>query len=203
LNRLIYLLHARSDRQSAITIVDISELAQRRSYVTYTFVDCDIELAEPARVSLLESKNLIAADGTTGLRTWEASIYLTCWLSTYIGRSLVTGRRVLELGAGSGLISTFCGKYLEPRRIIGTDGSEEVVERLKENLKANDISITSDYNARQLLWGENIGDVGDRMNEFDLILGADIVRFFCLLQFSTLTKYRRTTQHLSQSYFLQ
>jgi predicted nicotinamide N-methyase len=163
------------DRQSVSSIDELSEIVHKRSYVTYTFVDCDIDLAETAKISLLESKNLVAADGTTGLRTWEASIYLTCWLSAYIGRSLVTGRRVLELGAGSGLISTFCAKYLEPRRIIATDGNEEVVEMIKENLHVNNVSLTSDYDARQLLWEEDIGHAGDRTNEFDLILGADIV----------------------------
>jgi methylase of polypeptide subunit release factors len=88
----------------------------------------------------------------------------------------VTGRRVLELGAGSGLISTFCAKYLEPRRIIATDGSEEVVERIKENMIANDVSLNSDCAAaKHLLWGQDIGHPNDNANEFDLILGADIV----------------------------
>jgi len=198
MNQLIHLLHANTGRQSAALILELSEIATRQSYVTYTFADSNFDHNKPARVSLLESRNLIAADGTTGLRTWEASIHLTCWLSTDIGHLLVKGKRVLELGAGSGLISTFCARYLEPKRIVATDGSEEVVERIKRNMTVNDVNLNLDYGAKRLLWGECLKLADDGPDDFDLILGADIVNISSfLVHLRSLTECRHTTQALS------
>ncbi|KAF9513011.1 hypothetical protein BS47DRAFT_1010622 [Hydnum rufescens UP504] len=55
----------------------------------------------PRKITLLESRTTIEA-GTTGLRTWRASLMLSEWLT--IHPEIVQHHRVLELGSGVGFL---------------------------------------------------------------------------------------------------
>lgn len=139
-------------------------------------------LQAPVQVDILENRRLIAAGGTTGLRTWEAALHLGQYLCA--NNNLVAGQRVLELGAGTGYLSIVCAKCLGAAHVIATDGSEEVVDNLSDNFTLN--NTPWGYNAspdaiispKLLKWGHAL--VGTEEAEWnggrkvDLIIGADI-----------------------------
>ena len=169
-----------------------SDLAQRKSFVTYT-APHDLAVASAPSVTLLESPALLAASGTTGLRTWEAALFLGSFLDAPAGRPLVKGRNVLELGAGTGFVSMFAAKHLDAHFVMATDGSGEVVDGLGANMELNGLADDTKVDTAVLRWGHAlVGDVlcpahapepaGTSGHfHYDLILGADVVGAdFCL-----------------------
>ena len=111
----------------------------------------------------------------TGLRVWPAAHRLATCLAQSDGTDLEEllhrGGRVLELGAGCGLVSAAAAAL--GGEVTASDGEEVVVRRLEETAKLNEKS----FKVRRLQWGEESADVRSdvRSDEsYDLILGADI-----------------------------
>lgn len=172
------------------------------SYVTYIWefisqeipeLSLNVDLSKYETVTLLESRRMIES-GTTGLRTWGASLVLAQYLSK--NPSVVKHRRVLELGSGVGFLgivvaslqlqhattsscNDLCGTlYL-------TDVNEEVLVRCKKNivLPCNRSSTHPNVHVQKLDWSTSLDD-HQRCNlasylehdlKPDVILGADIV----------------------------
>ncbi|RYP45853.1 hypothetical protein DL768_007849 [Monosporascus sp. mg162] len=157
-----------------------SELAaaQQKSYVTYSasLLDQSRPSSSPHQITLLESRNLISAAGTTGLRTWEAALHLGQYLCT--NPALTQGKRMLELGAGTGYLSILCAKFLEATQVIASDGSDDVVANLPDNFFVSGLQDSERITAMDLKWG--YGLVGTEEAEWnggrpvDVVLGADI-----------------------------
>ncbi|RPB17620.1 S-adenosyl-L-methionine-dependent methyltransferase [Morchella conica CCBAS932] len=156
-----------------------------RSYVTYIFPPSPFnggEIGLP--VTLHESRNIISGAGTTGLRTWEAALalseYLICthlqniYKNTAftptiegVGRVLREYNRVLELGAGTGLVSIVAARLGAPK-VLATDGDSMVCEALAKNVHLSGVSET--VTVRKRLWGDEI----EMDEDFDLVVGADV-----------------------------
>lgn len=154
------------------------ELAQMKSLVTYR-----LSLLEPiAQIHTHENRSLIAAGGATGHRTWEAALHLGQYLCA--NRHLVTGKRVLELGAGTGYNSVLCAKYLGAAHVTASDGSEEVFENLSDTFTLNECPYNCNswtdtvITPKLLKWGHAL--MGTEEPEWNggrpinVILGADI-----------------------------
>lgn len=139
-------------------------------------------LQKPVMIDILENRTLIAAGGTTGFRTWEAALHLGQFLCA--NSDLVSGKRILELGAGTGYLSILCGKHLAAAHVTASDGSEEVVDNLADNFALNDVhwshnpATDATVRPRLLKWGHAL--VGTEESDWnggrqvDLIIGADI-----------------------------
>ncbi|KAK4104396.1 hypothetical protein N658DRAFT_492504 [Parathielavia hyrcaniae] len=155
-----------------------ADAAQQRDYVTYHLSLLERQptpSSVPPRIHLLESRSLISAAGTTGLRTWEAALHLGQCLC--VEPSLVKNKRVLELGAGTGYLSMLCAKYLDSSHVIASDGSDEVVNHLSDSFFLNGLQGSPRVSAMQLRWGHAL--VGTPLEEMeggglDTVLGADI-----------------------------
>ena len=119
-------------------------------------------IPELGDVYLMEQPSLLVGKGTTGLRTWEASFVLAEWV---LAQDDMEGKRILELGAGTGLVGIIAAKL--GAKVTMTDGSEAVIERLPHNAGCNKEVIE----AKVLWWGED-DDLLDR--DWDLVIGADI-----------------------------
>ncbi|OMP85796.1 hypothetical protein BK809_0002007 [Diplodia seriata] len=149
------------------------ESAQKKSYVTYSF-------GNDRAVTLLESRAVISSSGTTGLRTWEAALHLGAYLASEGGRQWVRGKRVLELGAGTGLLSILCTKHLQATKATATDGDEGVVDSIKTNLFLNGLDAPGGMDSIVLRWGwswaleESLYYEGSK-DQYDVVLGADVV----------------------------
>ncbi|KAF1812594.1 hypothetical protein P152DRAFT_458420 [Eremomyces bilateralis CBS 781.70] len=169
-----------------------STAAQQPSYVTYHFpVPCSSGSAAKTSMSpswgavtTLESRHILSSSGTTGLRTWEAALHLGAYLSSNgqeSGKLWVRGKHVLELGAGTGLLSILCAKHLATRTVTATDGDERVLETLENNAFLN-MPESDTIKSFPFRWGRSL--VGTLLEKrimaddpVDLVIGADIVGF--------------------------
>jgi protein-lysine N-methyltransferase EEF2KMT len=119
---------------------------------------------------------LLSAAGTTGRRTWEAALHLGQYLC--VNQSIISGKRVLELGAGTGYLTVLCARHLGATEVISTDGSSEVVCALADNLFVNSLQESGRVRATQLKWGHTLVDNDDLNGSsgtaVDVVLGADI-----------------------------
>lgn len=174
------------------------ESAQQKAFVTYSYPHHTIDDVSVDRtVTLLEARSVISSSGTTGLRTWEAALLLGSYLVSEQGQSMIHGKRLFELGAGTGMLSILCAKHLKIAGIVSTDGDEAVVDAIKTNVFLNglDSSDASGCPVRTaaLKWGYPLDtttfseDYG--MEAPDVLLGADVVSFaHVLVHHETLTK---------------
>ncbi|KAI0391010.1 S-adenosyl-L-methionine-dependent methyltransferase [Xylariaceae sp. FL0594] len=173
---------------------------KERAYVTFTCLaevtstsqrQEDGGIDEEPTITLLERRNLISGSRTTGHRTWEAALHLGAYLLTDAGRRLVEGRSVLELGAGTGFLAILCAKHLGATHVTTTDGDENVVDALKENLALNGLDAQGEGEgesgggdgqksvlAKRLWWGEELEGTWVEKDfdahPYDVVIGADI-----------------------------
>ncbi|KAH6625695.1 putative methyltransferase-domain-containing protein [Boeremia exigua] len=161
-----------------------ADSAQQKAFVTYSYPlhSADDTTSEEKGVTLLEARSVISGSGTTGLRTWEAALLLGSFLITEDGRGMIKGKRVFELGAGTGVISILCAKHLEAAGVVATDGDEAVVDAIKTNTFLNGLDVDSlqgcQIRTAALKWGWPVDamafseDYG--MEVPDILLGADV-----------------------------
>lgn len=156
--------------------ISSSLAAQQKTYVTYT---APLSGLNAPTVIIREARALIACSGTTGRRTWEAALHLASFLVSSGGKSLVLGKSIIELGAGTGFLSILCAKFLGAKHILATDGSEEVVDDLKSNLRINGLEGSYLFDTAVLRWDHSLplslSASDSDFQCYDLILGADIV----------------------------
>ncbi|KAI5623101.1 protein-lysine N-methyltransferase EEF2KMT, partial [Silurus asotus] len=126
-------------------------------------------------VSLEENVAMIS-DGTTGLVTWEAALYLTEWAleNTHV----FAGRTVLELGSGAGLAGVSLCRVCKPKKYIFTDCHQGVLQRLHKNLQRNGLNQDDDTDVsvcvRELNW-EHAQDEELRRIGAEAVVATDVV----------------------------
>lgn len=158
------------------------DAAQRRSIVSY-YLPYDFSSEQSICIYIEEARNLLAARGTTGLRVWDASLHLAYFLSS-AGVSLIENKNILELGAGTGLLSILCAGPLKAHQVIATDGDIDVVENIESNAALNATLFETAANKKNLTakvldWADTPGlsqvlqYEGNKVS-LDVILGADI-----------------------------
>jgi predicted nicotinamide N-methyase len=126
-------------------------------------------LSDDVVVSLAERCELVA-DGTTGLRTWQAAEYLTRWMLKK-KKSQVTDRTVLELGSGLGYVGISLLKLELAARVWMTDSHPKVLDALRQNCAANGID---DPDVAELDWDKYNRDLIERCRP-DLVVASDVV----------------------------
>lgn len=147
-------------------------LSWQDAYLTY---NCAPTLDAWQPITLHEPRSLISGTAHTGHRTWEGALHLATYLLAH--PSLVAGKTVLELGAGTGFLSILCRKFLDAASVTATDGEDKVVEGMRENLRLNGVSDDGVV-ARRLWWGTELeGDWIDGRDAaaVDIVIGADII----------------------------
>lgn len=154
--------------------------AIQKSYVTYNLSSLshlNRDQSSPPNIVLLEARNVLSGSGTTGLRTWDASLHLATYLTK--NPSIISQKSILELGAGLGLLSILCAKYLGAKHVTCTDGSEEVMAEMPTNLFLNGLENSPKITGKELKWGHAlIGGEEAEWNggqKIDLVLGADLI----------------------------
>ncbi|KAJ5108696.1 hypothetical protein N7456_005371 [Penicillium angulare] len=167
------------------------EAAQQLSHVKYTAPQSESHPSDRT-VTTIESRGVILGGGTTGNRTWEAALHLESFLASPAGEALVTGKRVIELGAGTGFLSLFCARHLGVRGVVATDREPALIETMKECVRLNSgpESTQAQLDQRSLIpmypaiwdWGtplqrtEEMGSLGrNEALKFDVALGADLI----------------------------
>lgn len=107
-------------------------------------------------IRIHEERDVIAANGTTGHRTWEAALALGDWIAS--NKERLKQSNILELGAGTGLAGLIAAKLgaSETRKVVLTDGDEAVVDALNNNIQLN--GIQGLCVAQKLYWGNDLLD---------------------------------------------
>jgi len=156
-------------------------------YKTY-FLSSDLP------VSVRESRALIS-DGTTGLTSWAAGQYLAGWLDSQEDkvRNMMEGKKVVELGAGSGMTGLFAVKrWKGVSEYSFTDCHGKVLDNMAHNIKKNcaDWTVVREDPLEMVSEKGTVARVVElNWEEFtrsteleaDTILGADLVFDPCLL----------------------
>jgi len=133
----------------------------------------------------------------TGTVVWNAAPVLSDWLSKD-GGAAVTGRRVVEIGAGTGLVGLTAAALgakrvvLTDRRVpesavfVTVDGSMEqmpsghstkILDLLQENINANRAALgAADVKVEELTWGEkqSVKRIKKAHGPVDIVVGADV-----------------------------
>ncbi|KAK4443080.1 S-adenosylmethionine-dependent methyltransferase-like protein [Podospora aff. communis PSN243] len=160
----------------SLRMPDEAVAAQQKCYVTYHLSRLARDGGEDAEITLLESRSLLAAGGTTGLRTWEAALHLGEYLCANPG--LIRGKRVLELGAGTGYLGVLCAKYLGAGHVLVSDGSEDVINNLPDSFFLNGLQGASCVSPLEMRWGHALVGTEEQAwnggRRVDVLLGADI-----------------------------
>ncbi|XP_067471674.1 protein-lysine N-methyltransferase EEF2KMT [Thunnus thynnus] len=124
-------------------------------------------------VSLLENVAVIS-EGTTGLVTWEAALYLAEWALDH--RQSFTGRTVLELGSGVGLTGVTVCRSCSPSRYVFSDCHPRVLQKLRDNVELNGLAeqTSPSVSVEELDW---TGVTEERLKEIgaDVVIAADVV----------------------------
>ncbi|XP_056662105.1 protein-lysine N-methyltransferase EEF2KMT-like isoform X3 [Monodelphis domestica] len=95
-------------------------------------------------VSLSESTAIIS-QGTTGLVTWDAALYLAEWAIE--NPATFSNRTVLELGSGVGFTGLAICKMCSPKAYIFSDCHSQVLQQLKGNILLNGFLLKPDFMA--------------------------------------------------------
>ncbi|XP_051244606.1 protein-lysine N-methyltransferase EEF2KMT isoform X4 [Dicentrarchus labrax] len=121
-------------------------------------------------VSLLENVALIS-EGTTGLVTWEAALYLAEWALDH--RQVFSGRTVLELGSGVGLSGITICRSCSPRRFVFSDCHPRVLQTLRSNVELNGLTPPS-VGVEEVDWTAASEEQLERIGA-DVVIAADVV----------------------------
>ena len=133
-------------------------------------------------ILISESPQLLAAGSNVGLRTWDACLRLAYYLSTE-GQAFIKDKSIIELGAGTGMLSILCGKQLGAELVLATDGLPEIVTSMEQNiiLNSQDSAGLNNVHAVHFEWSDtetltqSIELPKDRdWLKYDVVLGADI-----------------------------
>lgn len=111
-------------------------------------------------VTIKETPNVLSGGGTTGLRTWEAGMYLGEFLSTY-----ELPGTICEVGCGTGLVGILAHKLNPNHKIIFTDGDVNLLNALPDTLTTNDVH---NYDIQPVLWGQSL------VPQADYLIGGDV-----------------------------
>ncbi|KAM9939347.1 hypothetical protein OXX80_001173 [Metschnikowia pulcherrima] len=136
-----------------------------------------------AYVTIKETPRVISGAGTTGLRTWEAALFLSNYFNKMGDtRRIFDAKNVLELGTGTGLVSLALlhnYRFHNFRSITLTDGDSALLEKLPETLRLNQLPPEVPVHVRQLIWGEDDIHENETADEtssdcVDVIVAADV-----------------------------
>lgn len=157
------------------------EQAQQLSTIKYT-APLQSPPTRERNVTILESRGLILSGGTTGNRTWEAALHLGSFLASPAGEALVHGKRVIELGAGTGFLSLFCARHLGVRGVVATDREPFLIENMRACGRLNQTGGDIPFYPAVWDWGTRLEQTDEMSSmteggplEFDVALGADLV----------------------------
>lgn len=138
-------------------------------------------------VVMKEMPRLISGNNTTGLRTWEAALFLSNILNDMEACSKLLpfdlkDKTVAELGCGTGLLGLSLAKRYHTnsplKKILMTDGSATVFDNIHETLKRNNLQDSNVLQFQQFMWGEPL-TVEDNV---DVVIAADVTYDLSILE---------------------
>ncbi|ETW01786.1 hypothetical protein H310_06367 [Aphanomyces invadans] len=117
-----------------------------------------------------------ASQDSTGLRVYSGAQVMARFLASADGLALLRGKRVIELGCGTGVIGCVAGARAILSDLVLTDGDERAVALAQRNLEHVVHSIKPELSTacRQLYWGASYPP---SLGAFDVVLGCDLMYY--------------------------
>eukprot|EP01006_Ploeotia_vitrea_P057205 TRINITY_DN68160_c2_g1_i1.p1 TRINITY_DN68160_c2_g1~~TRINITY_DN68160_c2_g1_i1.p1 ORF type:complete len:253 (-),score=21.65 TRINITY_DN68160_c2_g1_i1:402-1160(-) len=145
-------------------------------------IKCYTVLPPDEAVALLEDET-DATNDYTGQVVWNGCEFLCQYLIKH--KELVHNRTVVELGAGTGLVSCVAALCCEAASVMVTDGNETTLDLLRQNV---DSCITEHatpssldrVHIKKYLWGDAVEDWCPP--ETSVVLAADVLYAFHAVQ---------------------
>ena len=111
-------------------------------------------------------------DNSTGLGLWISSEVLAKYIMEH--SELIDGKRVLEMGAGLGLVG-IVAHFLGATRVLITDGDVDVLSRLRHNVRENIPNNDKGdlVSCPQLIWGRDLEQFLNTYDHQDVVLASD------------------------------
>ena len=161
------------------------------------------EGGNPVCVQLNDGALLSADHTSVGLQSWASSIILAeriSWdpSSFHFDSFDRPGVRVLELGAGTGLLSIVASKLLPSAEIIATDYHSDVLANLRSNVSTNvSGQDQSPISVCALDWSNPPAGGPFSEGSFDMVLAADVIYHPDHAQWikTCVQRYLRRSQH--------
>lgn len=125
-----------------LTVLDEREI----SYSTYFIHDSVISTWSPKAVTIKTMKS----HNEVGTKIWEAGLFLAELITSIHIAKNISGKKILELGAGVGITSLIISKFLCDSSVTSSDNADDVLKLLQENIDINNnnyatSSSSSDY----------------------------------------------------------
>lgn len=137
----------------------------------------EVEIASGCTLRVAERRSSFD-NSNTGAVLWDASVRLARHVFA-LGRPQLAGKRVVELGCGTGLAGLAAG--VQGAQVVLTDLPEVLAEVTEANLQANLPALRDSGAAPQgtvalqpLAWGDGVGHL-EPPPPFDYVLAADVV----------------------------
>ncbi|ETV87072.1 hypothetical protein H257_02076 [Aphanomyces astaci] len=115
-------------------------------------------------ITLAESPGNLGIGG----KLWDSSLILTAYLAAH--PAVVSGKHVIELGSGLGLVGLACASLPAVASVVLTD-IDDVVPLLEYNVRLNDLSDKA--SVKPLWWGTSIEHLFNA--PYDVVLLSDVV----------------------------
>ena len=110
--------------------------------------DLVVQRKRPQKIVIRLSHAMATPLGSVGLQVWRGALLLSDYVLTH--QHLFASCGVLELGAGTGLVSIVLGAI--GCRVICTDIGDSVLENCKNNMDLNSLAISGNIAVRALDW---------------------------------------------------
>ncbi|KAG2159121.1 S-adenosyl-L-methionine-dependent methyltransferase [Suillus bovinus] len=152
-----------------------SDNEQQEDALTRQFMFPFGEGGEPITIELNDAPLTLTDHTSVGLQSWASAIIFTERICANPARYMdipqgAAPLRILELGAGTGLLSIAAARLLDRMRVdatvVATDYHSAVLDNLLQNVKTNNVSVQIDL----LDWSRP-----PSLEPYDVILGADVV----------------------------
>ena len=129
----------------------LTETAITGAYVSPCMLEDSREFSWPSvgKVSIAQGK---VGPGSTGAAVWTAGTALATFLTTLDGVQALRGKRVIELGCGTGLCGIVAAR-LGASQVLLTDGNADLLERTRDNVRHNMEQLHPTIDVEPLQWG--------------------------------------------------
>eukprot|EP01090_Pellita_catalonica_P005771 TRINITY_DN15_c0_g1_i1.p2 TRINITY_DN15_c0_g1~~TRINITY_DN15_c0_g1_i1.p2 ORF type:complete len:235 (-),score=32.89 TRINITY_DN15_c0_g1_i1:933-1637(-) len=131
-----------------------------------TFYGEDVNISENEDVT---NGNVITHEAKTSFHVWDTAIAFTKYLENRFNKDYWKGKKILELGAGCGLVGIVLG--VAGAKVILTD-LPEALPHLKQNANKHP---AADIAVAELKWGEQSSLRKFSNTHFDMIVASDIL----------------------------
>jgi len=158
-----YLYPETPETTTVLSQLGLPELIHKQYYLSSSYLT-------DQTITLTESP-MIVGSGTTGLRTWQASLMFAAYLLTH--PEVIQHQRVLELGSGVGFLGRVM-QQLNPAHLTVSDYHPQVLMTLVANMVLNTNLANLPTTAVECLDWNQVPEIQYHRINANVIIGADV-----------------------------